>query len=245
MKKLLLILLPISIFLVSCGGDDEINPVNPSYNSMYTYVPNNDFELFLINQGLDNILNDTVLTAAIDTLKELDIYGNFHSLTGIENFISLERLRIIDEKGNLNSIDITNLTELREFEISDECNGNNSFNNIDFSKNTKLTDLTIHCINLNSINLNQNNNLISFSIVGTEIQYLDVSNNPNLTSLVCGWNELVSLNIKNGNNTNLSLFNCEENDNLYCIEVDDVNYANSNFIDIPSQSYFSEDCGVK
>jgi len=239
MKKLLLILLPISIFLVSCGGgEDELQP-----NSIYTYVPDNNFELKLINMGLDNILNDTVLTSAIDTVKYLNLDGDFHSLVGLESFISIEDFTISTVFNNLNSIDLSSNLKLKNLNVF---MAGGSLKNIDLSNNTKLEGFGIDgCWGINSLDLRQNINLKSICISYTNITNLDVSNLTDLESLCCNRNQLLSLNIKNGNNSNMSYFNCLNNNQLYCIEVDDVNYANLNFTNIPSQSFFSEDCGVK
>jgi len=63
-----------------------------------------------------------------------------------------------------------------------------------------------------------------------------------LTLLWCKVNQLECLNVKNGNNTAFTNFNAEGNQNLTCIEVDDVNYSTANWTDIDSQTSFSIDC---
>ena len=57
MKKLLLILLCLPFVVLA----------------QQTYVPDDDFEQSLINLGLDNVLDDSVLTSAIDTVSELHL----------------------------------------------------------------------------------------------------------------------------------------------------------------------------
>jgi hypothetical protein len=54
----------------------------------------------------------------------------------------------------------------------------------------------------------------------------------------------VSLNIKNGNNTSIIRFDARNNPNLTCIEVDDKVYSIANWINIDSQTNFSETCGT-
>ncbi len=54
-----------------------------------------------------------------------------------------------------------------------------------------------------------------------------VQNFINLTILDCSANQLTSLNISNGNNINITNFNAVENTALFCIQVDDENYANN------------------
>ena len=55
-----------------------------------TYVPDDNFENELLEQGYDAVLDDSVTTANIDTVKYLDLSSlNISDLTGIEDFISL------------------------------------------------------------------------------------------------------------------------------------------------------------
>ena len=129
MKKILYILiLPITLFLVSCGGGDgEITPVitvNPitsadPTDSLHTWIPDSNFEQQLIDQSLDNVLDNQVLTSKIDTIKRLNLSDlilmgipEIKNFTGIEDFISLEHLNILD-----NPVEIINI-ELSFFTIS-------------------------------------------------------------------------------------------------------------------------------
>ena len=64
----------------------------------------------------------------------------------------------------------------------------------------------------------------------------------------CKNNNLTSLDVRNGNNTNFIEFECENNPNLTCINVDDSLWltniwtvANGN---IDSQHYFSTNCAL-
>jgi hypothetical protein len=60
MKKLLLILLCLPLMTLA----------------QQTYVPDDAFEQELIDIGLDNILDDSVLTNNISSLDTLDVYGS-------------------------------------------------------------------------------------------------------------------------------------------------------------------------
>ena len=62
-----------------------------------TYVPDDDFEQHLINEGYDNVLDDYVQTSAIDTVSELYLgffISNISDLTGLEDFSALKTLYI-------------------------------------------------------------------------------------------------------------------------------------------------------
>jgi len=55
---------------------------------------------------------------------------------------------------------------------------------------------------------------------------------------------LTSLNVSNGNNTNFSLFNCNLNPNLTCVQVDDAAWSTANWNFIDATASFSENCGL-
>ena len=58
-----------------------------------TFIPDDAFEQELINLGIDDVLNDSVFTSAIDTVVYLYIPDmGISDLTGIENFSSLTEL---------------------------------------------------------------------------------------------------------------------------------------------------------
>ncbi len=77
-----------------------------------------------------------------------------------------------------------------------------------------------------------------------QLTNLDVSQNIALQTLFCNNNQLVSLNVNNGNNTNISTsnFNSSTNNDLTCIEVDDVAYSTTNWTQIDPASSFSLNC---
>ena len=119
-----------------------------------TYIPDDNFETELIALGLDTFpLNDSINTAAIDTVKSLYIISNsIIDLTGIEGFIALEEL---------------------------DCSLNNLYN-IDVQSNLMLEELYIIGNPISALNLDYNINLTYLHIGSTGINYLDLSNNINL-----------------------------------------------------------------
>jgi len=140
----------------------------------HTYVPDDNFEQALINLGLDDLFDNTVLTENIDTVTVLYIpYNNIADLTGIEDFTALNQL---------------------------------------FCHNNQIVDL-------------------------------DVSNNANLIELNCNSNSLSSLDVRNGNNSSLWYFTAINNPNLYCIAVNDIAFANYNWVK-DSGCVFSSNCST-
>ena len=120
--------------------------------SQYTYVPDDNFELALLNLGFDFVLDDYVETAAIDTITDLQINNkNISDLTGIEDFILLRSLFCYDN----------NLTHLN------------------LSSNSNLFEVTCSNNNLNSLDLRNGNNanlwyFMSFN--NPELSCIDVNN---------------------------------------------------------------------
>jgi len=254
MKKLLYTLLAVSIIFSACKKEDEEpnNTNNFGNSSIYTYVPDNNFEIALINLGFDNSLNDTVLTAKIDTLTYLDVnYLNIADLTGIEAFTALTHLECVSNQ--LTSLDVSNNTNLTELSCQ-----HNQLTSLDVSNNTALTYLNCSANQLTSLDVSNNTALTYLQCGANKLTSLDVSNNTALVELYCHSNKLIYLDVRNGNNTNMystyaalpdgALYaGCYTfmNPNLYCIDVDDASWSTTNWFAIDSQSFFSVDCNTK
>ena len=189
-------------------------------NAPQTFVPDDNFEQALINQGLDTApLNDFVPTAAINTITALNVQNqSITDLTGIEDFIALESL--ICGFNQLTNLDVSNLTALKTLGCF-----NNLITSLNFTSNLVLE--VVSC---------QNNELTS----------LDLSNNLALTNVNCSTNLLIDLDMRNGSNTAITnqFFNATNNPNLNCISVDNVAYSDANWTNIDAQTLFSENCST-
>ena len=105
---------------------------------------------------------------------------------------------------------------------------------------------------LTSLDVSNNTALLELWCEANPLQSLDISSNINLNDLILYTpGTLISLNIKNGNNTNLMcdfvpplLCGAAVNEgNLHCIQVDDVAWANLNWLNyIGTWQYFSTNC---
>lgn len=168
MKKYFLLFLLLSCF---CGFAQS------------TLIPDRNFEIALINLGIDNgAIDGKVLTANISGIKSLEIrFTNISDLTGIEDFTSLETL---------------------------VCN-NNNLQNLDFSKNTKLNYLNCSENKLTSLNVSNNISLEVLSCYMNNLSVLDVTHNPLLKSLGCGYNSLTNIDVTK--NPFLNSFYCTYN----------------------------------
>ena len=247
MKKLLLILLCLPLI-----GFGQI-----------TLIPDANFEQRLISFGYDNILDGTVLTAAIDTVTHLEIsYYVISDLTGIEDFTDLTELfcshngltsldvsqntalSFLNLTGNqLTSLDVSQNTFLTQLWCDD-----NQLTSIDVSQNTSLTFLRCDWNQLTSLDVSTNTALTELSCYFNQLTSLDVSNNTTLNTLYCSNNNLATLDVRNGNNTNFSVinpsFNAKNNPNLYCIDVDNVAWSTANWIYIDSWTSFGTNCSA-
>lgn len=194
-----------------------------SVTAQQTSIPDQNFEQALIDLGHDYILDGRVLTANIGGITSLSVtHKNISDLTGIEDFTALE---VLNCGGNiLPALDMSNNIVLSRL-LCTAC----GIATLYVSNNKALTQL--NCSANDLVRLDVSNNIFLRNLVcgNNALAALDVSNNPALIQLLCSDNVLTSLNVKNGNNGNLSDLN---NPDLVCIEVDDVEFSNSNWSDI-------------
>ena len=136
MKKLLLILL--------CF---------PMIGFGQTLIPDANFEQALINLGYDTPpINGSVPTANINTVTTLYLGGiQITDLTGIEDFVSLQRLNC--QNNNLTNLDISSNSNLQILTCY-----NNQLTNLEISSNPVLYFLTCHNNYLSALDLRNGNN---------------------------------------------------------------------------------------
>ena len=251
MKKLLLILLCLPVI----GFGQK------------TYVPDNMFEYCLEGMGMgDGVpLNDSVFTSAVDTLSLLDISFNLGTpignLIGIEDFTNLQRLEIKFQ--NIDSVDLSNNYFLNYIHLRDNhlmyvnvknlpnlstlILDENQISHIDLTTNPQINYFACQYNNINSLDLSNQTYLQGLHCWDNNISSLDLSNNIWLTYLNVENNSLTELDIRNGNNLQFTEFKVQGNDDLYCIDVDNVIWSNNNWNFLPNNNispwtYFSENC---
>lgn len=147
-------------------------------------------------------------------------------------------LNYIDCRNNqLNAIDVTNNKSLYYF----NCSGN-QLSTLDISMNPLLGSLFCFDNSLTQLSLLNNLSIWQLYCFDNQLTDLDLNQNINLQQLLAYNNNLFCLNVNNGNNINISMFNALNNQNLYCIEVDDSSYSINNWSNVDSQSSYSENC---
>ncbi len=234
---------------------------NCTYDLRKTYIPDDNFEQALIDLGYDSgELDDSVLTANIKSVINLNIANkNISDLTGIEYFESLTSLIC-----SLNQLSKLNLNKNKELDYL-ECGSNNldslnvdslnlthlscSYNNLSQLEIKNSTDLIyLYCPfnSLKTIDLSNNKLLKELTISSNKLIELDLSLHTDLSKVFLFENELTMLNLQNGSNQSISFLDVSNNPNLSCIQIDNVQEANS-FVDWYKDSWanYSEDCSTQ
>ncbi|MEM6718975.1 MAG: hypothetical protein AAF611_06665 [Bacteroidota bacterium] len=135
----------------------------------------------------------------------------------------------------LTSLNTTNNTGLESITLY-----GNLLTAVDFTTNTALDYVDVFQNQLTALDLRTNTDVEVLFCDDNNITDLDLSLNSKLETISCSGNELISLNIQNGNNTAITSFDALNNDDLYCILVDDEAYSNTNWTNKDAQANYNE-----
>ena len=153
-----------------------------------TALPDSNFEIALVNLGLDNMVDGFVLNSRIDTLTSLIVPGsNIESLEGITAFQSLNYLDC--SSNNIDNLDLSN-NNLKYLNCSD-----NQLIEIDVNNHLSLLTLKCSYNEFTQIDVSQNTSLLYFECIKNKLTSLDISNNVFLIELWCNDNNLTSLDV--------------------------------------------------
>ena len=209
---------------VAIWGKDSSANYSQTDCGIYTPIPDAGFEYYLTQNGI-TISDHKVLTADISGITSIDLTGDYNPIadfTGIQDFAAL-----------------THFTYNR--------GGEGVFSSIDLSQNTNLTFLEIKGNdNLTTIDISQNTKLQELNITDGALTKLDISKNPLVTKLFCYNNlNLTVLNLKG--RADQAAFESNNSFNsspkLSCIEVDDIDYATTNWLNKDATaSYYTAGC---
>ncbi|MFG4000879.1 T9SS type A sorting domain-containing protein [Flavobacterium aquidurense] len=195
------------------------------YSNKFTALDfSNNTALKNINASSNQLT--TINVSKNTLLSTLILYTNKIANIDLSNNTALTDLTINNNK--LAAIDLSKNLSLKTLNI----NSNSPLTGLNISKNTMLTYLDASGCYLKTLDVSNNKALITLEASGSMLEALDITKNPALTSLRVNSNQLTSLNLQNGKNTSLVLNNLlfTSNPKLYCILVDDVNYANTNWL---------------
>lgn len=161
----------------------------------------------------------------------MDCYNITYDIIAIPNPIFKQKL--LD---NL-YININQDNEIQEVEANRYTGGIDVSNSYDTPNEERISDLTgiEHFHNLTTLNckynsltkldLRTNYSLKQIECGLNEIDELQINLNAPLESLQCYGNNLKELNLKNGNNNLLTSLDLQDNDQLLCVDVDNVEFA--------------------
>ncbi|MBE15804.1 MAG: hypothetical protein ABNH00_07975 [Dokdonia sp.] len=173
----------------SCSSDEQ-EPTMVTPTERRTTIPDPAFEQALIDLGIDNELDGTVLTSRLEGETTLLLADkNISNLTGIADFVDLENIRAsnnpittVDVSRNttllfiklentpLSSINVSNLTALEKLEL-----GGSALQNIDLSNNAKLQLFDADNTSLSSLDVSQNPELFTLDVRNTALNCIQVS----------------------------------------------------------------------
>ncbi|MFT6137796.1 MAG: Leucine-rich repeat (LRR) protein [Salibacteraceae bacterium] len=179
----------------------------------------------------------TIDVTANTLLTRLDFNNNNVSTIDLSANNLLKSLN--SQSNQLQSLNLSANIDLEQVDIR-----NNPVTSLDIVNNVALIDLNCRNTSISSLNTASNVNLAYLVCDQNSINSLDFSSNINLLEIFCNDNLLTSLNLANGNNSSVNYLDATNNSNLTCIQVDDVAYSTTNWMQIDPSSSFSTDCSV-
>jgi hypothetical protein len=185
----------------------------------------------------DNLLTSVNLSANT-LLTQLDCSINSLTALNLSSNTMLDYLYCNDD--NISSMDLSSDTNL----VSLQCESG-SFTSLDLSHNNLLQTLLCDFNSITSLTLpSPAPYLTTLSCDFNSIKSLNVSADTALIYLGCEYDSLTRLNVKNGHNQYItgSDFSATNNPNLTCIEVDNVAYSNTNWLNKDAGASYSTDC---
>ncbi len=233
-------------------NNNNVFSLNLSTNTLLEYLDCSKNQLSTLNTTVNtalktlNFSNNNLTAFNGSTLSNLlTCYANNNALTSLDVSNSSLMTELNCSFNQLTGLNTTYFTNLQNFYCSDNqlqslsVSGSSNLKILDCSNNLFTSAIAV------TINLTNNNALERLICKNNQLEELDLSNASSLVQLDASNNALTSLNMANGNNNNISTqnFNTLNNPNLYCIQVSDVNYVNTNWTQIDPNTVFSLNCG--
>lgn len=207
-----------------------------------TAIPDVNFEQELIDQGYDDVIDGTVLTANISSITHFEFLSlTITNLTGIEDFTGLTHFQVtalsltvlnVSQNSLLDTLMI-GLTPLSSLDLTQNSNlnylilANSNIGSLDLSQNANLSFLFCDDNDLSSVDVSQNTNLSILYLPNNQLTNIDVTQNANLNLIDVSGNQITRLDLSQ-NNALISI-NCDTNQ-LECLNV--KNITNNSFLDL-------------
>lgn len=159
--------------------------------SQKTYVPDNNFEKYLIVEGYDDELDDSVLTSEAEKVGGLYLSNRkIASLEGIQAFVNIGTLNF--DNNLVSEVDLSKNTNL----ITLGCK-NNKLTALDLSGNIKLNSFNCSDNFITDLLLNTSGSIAGITCQNNMLTDLDLSKALSLKFLAIGNNKLNILDISN------------------------------------------------
>lgn len=203
-------------------------------------IPDLAFKNLLVNDPNINLNSDTEIQSSEAQYYNGNIDAenlSIQALTGIEWFINITGLYC--QWNNFVSVDLSNNSKLSEVDFS----FNPQLANLNLGANDFLSYLNCSQTALSQIDVSDAPALMHFLFGVTSLSEIDLSNNPllyNVSLFSCA--NLTSVDVRNGNNQGIKYFDLASNPNLQCVNVDNVEYAYSNWTSRDPGVVFSTEC---
>lgn len=179
----------------------------------------------------------TWLECRNNKLSSLDVSKNTHlsifscgqnNLTELNVFKNPELTYLYCENNNLTSLNLWANPVLEDLYFA-----GNKISKIDVTENPLLLSLAFENNTISSLDISKNLKLIALHAANNKIITLNLSAHTALKEIDLSNNNLTYVNLKNGKNTILvkQFLNFSGNPKLTCIQVDNENYANTNWSD--------------
>lgn len=215
---------------LSANNNPALTTMDCSYNNLTTLNVNIDAALTTLNCGYNQLT--TVDVSNNPNLQTL--WCDYNNLPSVDVSSNLALRTLSCSGNNLPTIDLSNNLDIRRLYCD-----YNQLSELDLNVNTELMELSCSYNQLTNLDLQNNSSLFIFYCTKNQLTDLDLSNTHVIIAL-CDSNNLQTLNLANGYNTNAVWILANENPELICVQVDDANYSNTNWVG----DYFLFDPGV-
>lgn len=248
---------------ISTNNLSTIN-INTMTNLDYIDVYNNDLNSLNVsnNPNLQRIFcaENNLTGINVGNLNLIEFSMDNNNIVSVDLSSSTDLLRFYAYNNNLNAIDFSNNPNLEIASLSENQNigsldlsaqtqlvvlyaGHTGISTIDISGNPNLEFLELYSNGFTTIDVSNNLNLIILDLNNNDVSGLvDLSNHTALETVLFEGNNLEELDLKNGNTNAITNFDTRNNPNLFCVQVDDENFAYANFLQRDSFTAFSTDC---
>lgn len=195
-----------------------------STNCERTYMPDDAFEQYMLNAGidLDGKLNDYVYNVDLEQFTTLDVPKNkITDLTGLKGLVNLKNLYLNNDT-TLKSIDVSGMKKLENISIN-----TTKLESLNVDSVSKLKSLYCYDCKLSTISLNGVDSITYVDLAVNNLKSIVIPKLVKLNTLKLGYNKFESLDLSNLTSTTTIV--CNENPNLFCINVADSAVAAVNF----------------